>query len=477
MKKKVNKKLIYIFSLVLILAITLIIIFINTHDIKDLKYIEKKQQAYSNNELIGDNAIISETKIIKKQTGTGPWDENDDPGNDSSENNNVVRSFDQITWTLENTISLKTDDQYNSYSGGTIEVKAEVPESAKNLVKWDIDSMKWAQKAEVSEDGRIFTAQYEMPNTEITIPGKQTLVFVLKVLGAQNSMEIVPTFSLNLLGNEIGETIQITDSATIVSAAPKYNVNLVKSTLDTRKTLNFDGNEKEGRVYGYGIVLQLYNDNISKGMKGIEYPKGDISFDIDLLVERSKFDSTNAELEDITDESLPILWNYKINGGDSVINNRSMEILQDTANFNLIPNGIRLSDRNKSIYNSGDIYMEQKGRKLKVTISNYDFDGTFPTYTRGGSAPAYTNNIGCFNSSYFQIFLPDTEATLTDNRNYYLTVSDTNFIATSSSGIKTTIQQNTSDDIIRQNYVRIQKGHYNHEISLLPQNKFGNNLR
>lgn len=37
-------------------------------------------------------------------------------------------------------------------------------------------------------------------------------------------------------------------------------------------------------MYGYSITLQLYNDNIDKGMKGIEIPTGDITFDIDLKV-------------------------------------------------------------------------------------------------------------------------------------------------------------------------------------------------
>ena len=42
---------------------------------------------------IGDKAIISSVAIEAK-TGTGPWDDDDEPGNDSSEDNNIVRSFD-----------------------------------------------------------------------------------------------------------------------------------------------------------------------------------------------------------------------------------------------------------------------------------------------------------------------------------------------------------------------------------------------
>ena len=41
------------------------------------------------------------------KTGTGPWDDNDEAGNDSSEDNNIVRSFDQVTYTIESTMALK----------------------------------------------------------------------------------------------------------------------------------------------------------------------------------------------------------------------------------------------------------------------------------------------------------------------------------------------------------------------------------
>ena len=47
-------------------------------------------------EAIGQNAIISEAVIIERQTGTGPFDSDDIPGNDSTEDNDIVRSFDQV---------------------------------------------------------------------------------------------------------------------------------------------------------------------------------------------------------------------------------------------------------------------------------------------------------------------------------------------------------------------------------------------
>ena len=68
-------------------------------------------------------------------------------------------------------------------------------------------------------------------------------------------------------------------------------------------------------MYSYGFTIQLYNDNVSKGLKGIEFPKDDITFDIKLKMEKSNNNST--QVEDITNDSDIRLWNYKVNLQDN----------------------------------------------------------------------------------------------------------------------------------------------------------------
>ena len=65
--------------------------------------------------------------------------------------------------------------------------------------------MSWAENAVVSNDGTTFTCLYSLSKNEVTVPGKQSLIFVLKVLGAPNELEIDPTFKLNLVGNTDAE--------------------------------------------------------------------------------------------------------------------------------------------------------------------------------------------------------------------------------------------------------------------------------
>ena len=99
----------------------------------------EENEIYAEVARIGDKAIISSAKITDRKTGTGPWDENDEPGNDSSATNDIVRSFDQVTWTIEATMGLKEDAGVDSITGGVINIEATLPEECANVMKWDLD--------------------------------------------------------------------------------------------------------------------------------------------------------------------------------------------------------------------------------------------------------------------------------------------------------------------------------------------------
>ena len=396
---------------------------------------------------VGKNSKITSATIIQRKTGTGPWDDNDDAGNDTSEDNDIVRSFDQVTYTVEYTMGLKDGATVENYKGGAIEVKAELPEACANVVKWDADSMAWMENATVSSDGRTITGKYTMSSTKITVPGKQTLLFVLKVLGASNGLVVQPTFTSNLLGNDESEKISIQNSVVTVSAAPNYNLRISRNEgLSNKTTVDYGNGDTAGRMYGYGIILELYNQSQAKGLKGIEYPKDDITFDINLKLERSRFQT--SELEDITDKCTPVLWNYCINDVNPkpLINGR--KIWTNGQNYFLVqgtyPLGVMRADRTYTVKNSGNWKMTQDGRKISVNVNNYEFDGIFPIYQFGFEGnkreiPSFYENEGIFSVGYFQIFVPDNEDSTIGDRNYYLTVGENNMSAISCSGVKTQV--------------------------------------
>ena len=431
----------------------------------------------------GDKGYISSAQIIQTKTGTGPWDANDEPGNDSSEDNNIVRSFDQVTWTVDLTFGLKSGITDTGLSGGIINVEANLPEACANVMKWDLDSMTWIEDATVSSDGRTVTGKYSLSEKETTIPGKQTLVFVVQVEGAGNNTEIVPTFKFSLEGNKESDKVTISGKKISVSAMPRYNIKLVNNSYwNQRVEVDFGEGNEIGRMYGYGFVIQLYNTSPSKGLKGIEFPQGDINFDIKLKMERSDFGS--SKLEDITTGSDVKLWNYQVNNGSNNGNipNRTMLFSGIThSRFNYdIPFGKSTTQamelNGNRVFDSGSLTMNQISKDtINVTVKDYKFNGLFPVCDAEdtkATSTVYTENIGGFVADHFQIFVPDNEATTQANSNYYLTVETSNFRATSISNTNTTQQQISSDDRVRLTHVRYKDGAYSQYTWI--RNKEGN---
>ena len=144
------------------ISLVIIIMFLFIININKVKAVE---------ELPDDGGRISSSQVIQTKTGTGPFDENDEPGNDSSEDNNIVRSFDQVTWTVENTMVLNGNEA-DSYTGGKIYFEATLPDVfTSETAKWDLDSMAWIENAQVSSDGLTITGYYQMGTENITVPG------------------------------------------------------------------------------------------------------------------------------------------------------------------------------------------------------------------------------------------------------------------------------------------------------------------
>lgn len=411
---------------------------------------------------IGQIGNIKESTVVLRQTGLGPWDSDNSPGNDMNEENDIVRSFDQITWTIENTTQLKNEQDGVSYSGGVLAVKASISQEEAKYAKWDVNSMNWALNPKVSSDGTTFTAYYKMPTDSVTIPGKQTLIYVLQVLGAPNGLEITPKFTTSLYGNQESETYEYTDSKIKVSAAPSYNITIKKNDYLSYRG-HFDFSQKDevsnptassiyGTMLGYGIGLQLYNPETTKKLKGIEIPTGDITFDITLSEQLGGEDVTNRP------GYIPTLWEYFENVLTDVgKNGRRMfwngvqftRYARDTVPYNAF--GTTATTAN--CYNGGNWNIVQdtvQKNKYHVTVKDYEFDlynHIFPIKNPNDSATyvRYTENIGFFSTGYIQAIMQystETEVSISA----YMKVELSNLKATSISGATTTIDKEDNDN-------------------------------
>ena len=421
---------------------------------------------------IGEACYVSSSEIILRETGTGPFDSNNEPGNDKDAENDIVRSFDQISWTVENTLSLKDLQSDTSYTGGILQVKAELPEAVKGKAKWDLDSMIWAENAEIIDD-RIFVAYYSLSTEQISIPGKQNIEFILKVLGAPNGLEIQPTFTVNIVGNEENEKVNVTDNqAVIVSAAPALNIEIKRnSRLNYKSYFDYNSGDESlssnentifGRMSGYSLILQLYNNDANKQLKGIEIPKGDITFDLEF----GEFKGPRNQLENITENDgyTPLLWEYKenLNNGKTGKTGKNMEWsgLDFTAyGFTIAP--FNSGNNEQSCYNGGNWQIIQDSEKpylYHVTVQNYEFEENFKFPTSNGSSIRYGNNVGCFSAGYLQGILqfPENLAATT----LYMNVEVSNINYRTISNVLSTEESKLTDNIITTSIETSSNGSY-----------------
>lgn len=506
---------------------------LNTTDtLKNSKEINLIQGDTANSyllELSEKSSIISSVGF-SLETGTYPFDEDKSvlknsatelltkykngetdilDGYDPSKDDNIVRTFDTIMYTLSpdiinDNILLSSDKTYLYISGDLKVIRnGELlsKENITNLVSWNFDKLAERAFEIIEQDNTHFVARLPLSSTADSQAADINLFS--KVLYAKKGDIIYPEFEISLksensegLINNLSDPFQISKGEVIVSASPKYNISLKRSNdLQKRMIVSYDSNndgtkeEITGRMYGAGIVLQLYNDTcnvklksdpntyeeILKGVKGIEIPENQLSFTIDLSITKDLTDLTN-----LAQDIKPIIWNYSPNYNYST--HSAYDLEERPMNFHsTAPHGrftgpIGICQSNKyrfnSVLNSGKITMTQTNYdKIEVTVSDYELDGIFPTHHAATDAAtistiSYPENIGCFSSMYFQFFVPENLVT----GNYYINLSTEN--STINSGENIFQQQNRDDDRFSATFYKGTNGSYEHAITL---RKFFNN--
>ncbi len=475
--KNGNKKVfkIPLFLIMIIIALlSFVVVKFNTNSIIFTQTNGKQDHSLANSteytaEEIGQVGLVNQSVVTQTKTGTGPFDSDNNPGNDKDENNNIVRSFDQITYTVENTIKLKDESTGLSYKGGVLQIKAELPAELAGYAKWDLNSMAWAEEATLSENGLIFTAKYPLSKWVVTVPGKQTISYVVQVLGAKNNTEITPTFTTSLVGNAESENCIVTAPITKVSAAPKLNVQIKKMSDDSLNYKGYfepsSGNEVSsktttsiyGRMQGYGITLQLYNTTEDKALKGIEIPKGNITFDISLAEKLGTTDVTSQA------NYTPVLWDYNENITSNYGKNGKRFDWNGYTNSTRATVAAPYNSMQEDLpdirkvyeccYNGGNwtLVQDSSNKTLyHVTVNGYEFDPNlvFPINNGARNNPnliEYGKNIGSFSSGFIQVIAQIPE-TVTSTEDLYLRATVSNLRFTSLSDEIQTEDQQSSDN-------------------------------
>ena len=117
--------------------------------------LQANNQVMTASDTLGQYAQISLVRRAKRITGTVPFDQNDNAGNDSGTENNIVRSFDKVLYEFELTMAMKKDSAVIKTYGGKIYVEAKI--APNNAATWNRDAFQWMQECNLSADGKVIT--------------------------------------------------------------------------------------------------------------------------------------------------------------------------------------------------------------------------------------------------------------------------------------------------------------------------------
>ena len=302
--------------------------------------------------LTDDSAYVESIAISQYDTGTAPFDSDDRPGNDSSSTNMVVRTFDTVTYNIK--VKYLTYENGKTFNDTRVKLEFVLPVDV-SQAEFDQTAMGWMEDPVLTTETRTINGvetqcqvltsyKHLLPSADHTsvVPGEFGENVSVNIKMMKNGDTIAPIFSAAMEYNtwdgtcathnaEEKKTI-VADDITI-SAAPKYNVQIKPAAaaeasmtydfsrsssqlFNVDKALNLDAGQRPGRIYVMGVTLQLYNDNESKQMRGIELPQGPITFEIKLSskfqpVYRTAQATTAAgTVMDVTDEYTPLVWSY-----------------------------------------------------------------------------------------------------------------------------------------------------------------------
>ncbi len=277
-----------------------------------------------------DTTSVTGLKCTSITSGTAPWDNNNERGNDTDANNDIIRSFDKATYDYE--LSLTPDDKMTYYKNARVGIRVELP-YPKDKVTFDVSSMSWADQTHgfepsvTDENGtQVFTAYRLLSSVQngTVAPGTYALSIILKTMAAQNGYEFAPTvkswvaYDFDNPTNEGTHTAASNRANTLrVSAKLNLNIRLANTWNGTERGFDFDqpGAQNQpnygigtvvGMLSAYHYAVQLRWEDRSKGMRGLEMPTGPISFTME--ISNRWQNAGSSSLHPAESDLQPYLW-------------------------------------------------------------------------------------------------------------------------------------------------------------------------
>lgn len=284
-----------------------------------------------------DSAAVSRLRLIDRITGTAPFDRDNERGDDKDENNDIVRSYDTVTYDYE--YALTPDSTMDYYRRTRVGFRFELP-YPKDKVTFDAEKMGWVDHTPGYEpklttetiDG-IVTQVYtcyrllEPTSQSPTVnPGTGSIGLSVAVKGAPHGYRFHPTVKAwpawdasNPTNTGTHKRAEDTPKDVTVSAKLNLNVRMVDYGNVDRGVFDFSSgaanapNRTEGKVTGLGLGIALVTEmrwpDRTKGLKGLEAPSGRITYRLRLSNQYSD-DTKTGTKHPMERRWQPLLYDY-----------------------------------------------------------------------------------------------------------------------------------------------------------------------
>lgn len=284
-----------------------------------------------------DSAVVSRLRLTDRITGTAPFDKDNERGDDKDETNDIVRSYDTVTYDYEYTLT--PDSTMDYYRRTRVGFRFELPYPA-DRVTFDAEKMGWVDHTPGYEpklttetiDGtvtQVYTCYrlLEPTSQSPTVnPGTGSIGLSVAVKGAPHGYRFHPTVKAwpawdasNPTNTGTHKRAEDTPKDVTVSAKLNLNVRMVNYGNVDRGVFDFSSgaanapNKDEGKVTGLGsgiaLVTEMRWPDRTKGLKGLEAPSGRITYKLRLSNQYS--DDTKAGTKHAMERRWqPLLYDY-----------------------------------------------------------------------------------------------------------------------------------------------------------------------
>lgn len=284
-----------------------------------------------------DSAAVSRLRLTDRITGTAPFDKDNERGDDKDETNDIVRSYDTVTYDYEYTLT--PDSTMDYYRRTRVGFRFELP-YPKDKVTFDAEKMGWVDHTPGYEPKlttetingtvtQVYTCYrlLEPTSQSPTVnPGTGSIGLSVAVKGAPHGYRFHPTVKAwpawdrtNPTNTGAHPPAVDTPKDVTVSAKLNLNVRMVDYGNVDRGVFDFSSgaanapNRTEGKVTGLGwgvaLVTELRWPDRTKGLKGLEAPSGRITYRLRLSNQYSD-DTKTGTKHAMERRWQPLLYDY-----------------------------------------------------------------------------------------------------------------------------------------------------------------------